>query len=144
MGAYGELLTLIKIKKENYEGHGGHYIKCRKREAMEIAILGCAITIKLSEDKKCVGGLRLGYGVVVPTPIRCHETEQSMISIETGGISAEKVGKGALGRVGPRSGWRASREFRLQLIKELGKGAVRQVVINIGSKWDVQYCVDDR
>ena len=34
---HDEILTAIKIKKESYEGFGGHYIKYGKRKAMEIA-----------------------------------------------------------------------------------------------------------
>lgn len=133
---HDELLTSIKIKKENYEGYGGHYIKYGKRGAMEIATLGCAVTVKLSEDKKHIEDLRLGYGVAAPTPIRCRETEQSVIGMETGDALAEKVGKGALSEVSPRSSWRASKEFRLQLVEELGKRAVKQAVINAGGEWD--------
>lgn len=136
MRAHDELLTSIKIKKENYEGYGGHYIKYGKRGAMEIATLGCAVTVKLGEDKKHIEDLRLGYGVAAPTPIRCRETEQSVIGMETGEALAEKVGKGALSEVSPRSSWRASKEFRLQLVEELGKRAVKQAVINAGGEWD--------
>lgn len=64
-----EVLTAIRILKENYEGFGGHYIKYGKRNAMEIATLGCAVSVKLSEDKKRVQDLRLAYGVAAPTPI---------------------------------------------------------------------------
>jgi xanthine dehydrogenase FAD-binding subunit len=51
---HDEVLTAIRIKKENYQGYGGHYIKYGKRNAMEIATLGCAVSVKLSEDKKQV------------------------------------------------------------------------------------------
>ena len=59
-----------------------------------------------------------------------------MIGMETGDALAEKVGKGALSEVSPRSSWRASKEFRLQLVEELGKRAVKQAVINAGGEWD--------
>lgn len=103
---------------------------------MEIATLGCAVTVKLSQDKKHIADLRLAYGVAAPTPIRCHETEQSVIGMELGEALAEKVGRGALLEVNPRSSWRASKEFRLQLVEELGKRAVRQAAINAGGEWD--------
>lgn len=134
--AHDELLTAIKIRKENYEGYGGHYIKYGKRGAMEIATLGCAITVKLTEDKKHIADLRLGYGVAAPTPIRCRETEKAAVGMEIGEALAEQVGKGALEEVNPRSSWRASKEFRLQLVEELGKRALKQAVINGGGEWD--------
>ena len=133
---HDEVLTAIRIKKENYQGYGGQYIKYGKRNAMEIATLGCAVSVKLTEDKKHIQDLRLGYGVAAPTPIRCHKTEGAVKGMETGEALAQAVGKGALEEVNPRSSWRASREFRLQLVEELGRRAVKQAVINAGGEWD--------
>lgn len=133
---HDEVLTAIRIKKENYQGYGGQYIKYGKRNAMEIATLGCAVSVKLTEDKKHIQDLRLAYGVAAPTPIRCHTTEESVKGMETGEALAQAVGKGALEEVNPRSSWRASREFRLQLVEELGRRAVKQAVINAGGERD--------
>ena len=133
---HDEVLTAIRIKKENYQGYGGHYIKYGKRNAMEIATLGCAVSVKLTEDKRYIQDLRLGYGVAAPTPIRCHKTEGAVKGMETGEALAQAVGKSALEEVNPRSSWRASREFRLQLVEELGRRAVKQAVINAGGEWD--------
>ena len=133
---HDEVLTAIRIKKENYQGYGGQYIKYGKRNAMEIATLGCAVSVKLTEDKRYIQDLRLGYGVAAPTPIRCHKTEGAVKGMETGEALAQAVGKGALEEVNPRSSWRASKEFRLQLVEELGKRAVRQAAINAGGEWD--------
>ena len=133
---HDEVLTAIRIKKENYQGYGGQYIKYGKRNAMEIATLGCAVSVKLTEDKKHIQDLRLAYGVAAPTPIRCHTTEEAVKGMETGEALAQAVGKGALEDVNPRSSWRASREFRLQLVEELGRRAVKQAVINAGGERD--------
>ena len=133
---HDEVLPAIRIKKENYQGYGGQYIKYGKRNAMEIATLGCAVSVKLTEDKKHIQDLRLAYGVAAPTPIRCHTTEEAVKGMETGEALAQAVGKGALEEVNPRSSWRASREFRLQLVEELGRRAVKQAVINAGGEWD--------
>ena len=133
---HDEVLTALRIKKENYQGYGGQYIKYGKRNAMEIATLGCAVSVKLTEDKKHIQDLRLAYGVAAPTPIRCHTTEEAVKGMETGEALAQAVGKGALEEVNPRSSWRASREFRLQLVEELGRRAVKQAVINAGGEWD--------
>ena len=133
---HDEVLTAIRIKKENYQGYGGQYIKYGKRNAMEIATLGCAVSVKLTEDKKHIQDLRLAYGVAAPTPIRCHTTEEAVKGMETGEALAQAVGKSALEEVNPRSSWRASREFRLQLVEELGRRAVKQAVIHAGGECD--------
>lgn len=65
-----EVCTAFRIRREDYEGWEGHYIKYGKRNAMEIATLGCAVRVKLSEDKQVIEDVRLAYGVAAPTPIR--------------------------------------------------------------------------
>ena len=67
-----EVCTAFRIRREDYEGWEGHYIKYGKRNAMEIATLGCAVRVKLSEDKQVIEDVRLAYGVAAPTPIRCR------------------------------------------------------------------------
>lgn len=133
---HSEILTAIRIKKESYEGFGGHYIKYGKRNAMEIATLGCAVTVKLTEDKKHIEQMHLAYGVAAPTPMRCFKTEEKAAGMEIGEELFETVGKGALEEVNPRSSWRASKEFRLQLVEELGKRALKQAVIYAGGEAD--------
>ena len=133
---HSEVLTAIRIRKEDYEGFGGHYIKYGKRNAMEIATLGCAVSVKLAEDKRHVADLRLAYGVAAPTPIRCGKIEAEAVGREAGEELAERIGKGALEEVNPRSSWRASKEFRLQLVEELAKRAFKQAVLNAGGEWN--------
>ncbi|WP_276852874.1 xanthine dehydrogenase subunit XdhB [Enterocloster lavalensis] len=133
---HSEVLTAIRIRKEDYEGFGGHYIKYGKRNAMEIATLGCAVSVKLAEDKRHVADLRLAYGVAAPTPIRCGKIEAEAVGCEAGEELAERIGKGALEEVNPRSSWRASKEFRLQLVEELAKRAFKQAVLNAGGEWN--------
>lgn len=126
--SHSELLTAIRITKENYQGFGGCYIKYGKRNAMEIATLGCAALVKLSPDKTHVEDLRLAYGVAAPTPVRCGRVEAAAKGMEVCGELIGFIGKGALEEVNPRTSWRASKEFRLQLVEELGKRAVMQAV----------------
>lgn len=131
-----EVLTSIRIPKESYEGFGGHYIKYGKRKAMEIATLGCACTVKLTEDKKHIEKLHIAYGVAAPTPIRCYQTEQETAGMEICEELYETVGKGVLREVNPRSSWRASKEFRLQLVEELAKRALAQAIRYAGGETD--------
>lgn len=59
-----EVMTAIRISKKDYEGYSGCYIKYGKRNAMEIATLGCACLVKLSADKKVVEDMRDRKSVV--------------------------------------------------------------------------------
>lgn len=121
------------IPKESYEGWHGQYMKYGKRKAMEIATLGCAVRVKLSEDKKRIEDVRLGFGVAAPTPIRCVKAEESLKGSLVGDEQAvETFAKTALTEVNPRTSWRASKEFRLQLIEELSKRALKEAIKKAG------------
>jgi len=134
---HDEILVAIHIAKADYEGFGGCYIKYGKRNAMEIATLGCAAMVKLSHDHKTVAELRLAYGVAGPTPLRCVNTEQAVKGAPVNAALYDVIAEGALGEVKPRTSWRASKEFRLQLVSELARRAVKQAVINAGGEADV-------
>ncbi|MDO5574593.1 MAG: xanthine dehydrogenase FAD-binding subunit XdhB [bacterium] len=130
--AHDEVAVSVRIAKKDYEGFGGHYIKYGKRNAMEIATLGCAVSVKLSEDKTCIQDMRIGYGVAAPTPIRCPKIEEQVKGMAVGEEFFTAVRKGVLEEVNPRTSWRASKEFRLQLIEELAERALRQAIVNAG------------
>ena len=126
---HAEILTAIKITRENYRGFYGHYTKYGKRNAMEIATLGCAVHVKLSADNMRISEFRLGFGVAAPTPIRCFKTEETVNGMAvTDPELYEKIQEGAVSEVTPRSSWRASREFRLQLVRELSVRTAKEAI----------------
>lgn len=128
-----EILTAILITPDNYQGYGGHYIKYAMRNAMDIATLGCVVLCKL-QDSHTIENMRLALGVAAPVPIRCMATEE----LGKGRIFTpqllEEIGKSALQEVNPRTSWRASKEFRIQLVEELSKRAFTQAFINAGGE----------
>lgn len=130
-----EVCTGFIIKKEDYEDWYGQYIKYGKRKAMEIATLGCAVRVKLSADKKTIEDVRLGYGVAGPTPLRCHAAEAHLKGKAVSDKeAAAEFAKLALTEVNPRSSWRASKEFRLQLIEELAKRGLAEAIRRAGGE----------
>ena len=132
-----EILIAIHIAQKDYLGFGGCYIKYGKRDAMEIATLGCAAMVKLTPNHTAVEELRLAYGVAAPIPMRCVNTEAAVQGAPINAELFERIAAGAVNEVKPRTSWRASKEFRLQLVSELGKRAVKQAIINAGGKADV-------
>ena len=131
---HDEILTAIRIAKEDYEGFGGHYIKYAQRNAMDIATLGCACHVKLSADKSTVEAVRLSFGVASPTPIRCGKAEAFAVGQKISSELYHGVAELAVTEVTPRTSWRASKEFRLQLVHELSKRALAQAIINAGGE----------
>lgn len=132
-----EVCTHFIIHKEAYENWHGVYMKYGKRKAMEIATLGCAVRVKLSENKKYVSDIRLGFGVAGPTPLRCIAAENLIRGAAVDDQTAvSNFARTALTEVNPRSSWRASREFRMQLIEELAKRGFYEAVRRAGGEID--------
>ena len=115
-----EVVTKFIIKKENYKGYFGYYSKYGKRNAMEIATLGCSVLVKLSSDKSTIEAVKIAYGVAAPVPSRAPSAENFA---KGKAVSDENMyvefGKKALSDMNPRDSWRASKEFREQLISDL-------------------------
>ena len=120
-----ELLVKIIIPRDNYAGYTGHYIKYAQRAAMDIATLGVSCLVKLTDDKKTVDDAALAFGVAGPVPMRSPSAEAAVRGLPVEEAIAV-IGKAALADVNPRTSWRASREFRIQLIEELSPRALRE------------------
>ncbi len=130
--AHGEILTAILVTKENYEGFSGHYIKYAMRNAMDIATLGCVAVCKINNNR--VEDFRLALGVAGPTPMRCPQTEEIAKGRLVDESLLEEIGRTAMTEVNPRTSWRASKEFRLQLIEELSKRAFMEAYRKAGGE----------
>lgn len=123
--APGELLVKIVIPHAHYQGWSGHYIKYAQRNAMDIATLGVSCLVKLSGDKSTAEDVRLAFGVAGPVPVRALEAEKTVKGLPIT-EAVEKIGPAALADVNPRTSWRASKEFRIQLVQELSGRALAE------------------
>ena len=124
----GELQTAILIRRDSYTGYQGHYIKYAMRNAMDIATTGCSVNAKLSPDGKTILDARIAYGVAGPIPMRAPSAEAAVRGRAVCAETIAAFGKAALDDVNPRTSWRASREFRLQLAEELAKRALTESI----------------
>ena len=129
------LLTGIRILKDSYQDTFGEYIKYAQRSAMDIATLGCSVNVRLSADKKTVQRLRIAFGVAAPTPIRAFSAEKAANQAKVDENLMETVASNAVLDVNPRTSWRATKEFRIQLITELARRATRSSVEKAGGKF---------
>ena len=74
--------------------------------------------------------VRIGYGVAAPTPIRCRKTEQMLKGMAADDPAIyDIIATHVEEEVHPRSSWRASKEFRVQLIREMAKRALEQAIL---------------
>ena len=115
-----EVLVKIRIPRDHYEGFTGHYFKYGKRRALEIATMGCCCLVKLAADKSTIDDIRLAFGVAAPTPMRATGAEDAVRGVSVA-EAVDKIGELAQAETHPRDSWRASKDFRLQLIGEMSR-----------------------
>ncbi|MFC1864197.1 xanthine dehydrogenase subunit XdhB [Thermodesulfobacteriota bacterium] len=128
-----EVLKAITITRENYEGFSGHYHKYAMRDAMDIATIGCAAVCKLQDD--IIKDLRIAYGVAGPVPLRCGKAEEHAIGNKFSEDLLNEISEIVIEDLNPRGSWRASKEFRLHIIKTLAVRVVEQTIIKAGGKF---------
>lgn len=128
----GELLTAILIPKESYENCFGYYIKYAMRNAMDIATIGCSVNVVLSADKKTIQRARIAYGVAGPVPMRAKTAEAALAGQPVGEAAIEVVGKEVQNDVNPRTSWRASADFRRQIISETARRGLKAAIERAG------------
>ena len=127
-----EILTEIHIRQENYHGYGFDYYKYGKRNAMEIATLGCGVAVKLNDDKTIIDDFKISYSVAAPTPRRCISLEKLMIGKDVTEETINLIKPENIEELIPRDSWRASKDFRLQLIKETGRRTASEAIRSQG------------
>ena len=126
----GDLLKSFVIRPENYTGFWASYIKYAMRGAMDIATIGCGAAIKMNGDE--VETFKLAFTVAAPTPIRCPTAEKIMVGSTISEQSLERLADAVEADVKPRTSWRASKEFRLHIIRTLAKKVTQEAVTNQG------------
>ncbi len=119
-----EVLTSFKITQENYKGFFGNYYKYAMRNAMDIATIGCAGLLKT--ENGILTDLRLTFGVAGPVPIRCPKTEKAAVGKKMNGELIDDIVRLVETDVNPRTSWRASKEFRTHIIRELTKIVIKE------------------
>ncbi|MBT4290081.1 MAG: xanthine dehydrogenase FAD-binding subunit XdhB, partial [Deltaproteobacteria bacterium] len=130
---HGEILTAFIIAPQNYQNCYGVYYKYAMRNAMDIATIGCAAICRVENNH--LAELRLSYGVAGPVPIRCFQTETMVNGKIISDQLIRDIGDSVINDVNPRTSWRASKEFRLQIISELARRVVRNAIEKAGGKF---------
>ena len=125
-----EILIKIIIRKEDYKGYKGNYIKFSNRKAMDIAMLGVSVVGFIENNK--FKDLRISLGVAAPTPVRCLKAEEFAKGIEVNMKNIIEISERALLDSKPRNSWRGSKDFREHLIKELTKRGILEVIKRAG------------
>ncbi len=127
----GDVLTSFVARPKNYQGYSACYRKYAMRGAMDIATIGCGVALQMTGEK--ISTIKIAFTVAAPTPIRCKNAEQVMLGKTLTDQNLELMAQAIIQDVMPRTSWRASKEFRLHIIKTLAKKEIRRAVINQGA-----------
>ena len=76
--------------------------------------------------------MHLAFGVAGPIPMRCPKAEEAIKGMKISDEIFDIFGRVATKEVKPRSSWRASKDFRLQLVDELSKRALKEAIKKCG------------
>ena len=105
---------------------GGAYLKFHDRHAMDMTILGVAAFMVLQPASERVQKARIALATGGPVPLRVKRAEEVLCGERLTEEGLEKAASAACEEATPRTSWRASKEYRLELIRVLTRRAVRQ------------------
>ncbi len=122
-----EILSHVSIPNPPDNSRGA-YLKLMRRNAMDLALVGVAVSLRLGGGKRVCKEARIALGAVAPTPIRALRTEEVLLNKEIDEHLAMEAGKVAAEEARPISDIRASKEYRTEMVKVLTKRAVMEAL----------------
>lgn len=121
----GEIVTGIIVPPLASDEYAA-YIKHSVRKAMDLAIVGVAVWLKMNGGK-CLD-CRIVLGAVAPTPIRAPKAEEILIGKEISDELLEEAGVAAMNSCHPISDVRASAEYRYDMVRVFTKRTVKKAL----------------
>ena len=112
----GEILTEILIPASNSQLLG-EYIKFSPREMMDLAYVGVAVALTLSEGQRKCQSVRIALGAVSPTPMRAKNAEALLLGQSLSEDLARQAGEEAARECSPISDVRSSAEYRREMVR---------------------------
>jgi CO/xanthine dehydrogenase FAD-binding subunit len=106
------------------ENSGGAYFKLMRRNAMDLALVGAAVFLRINKDKKVCQEARIALGAVAPTPMRARKAEQVLVGRAVSEETAKEAGNTARLEAKPISDIRASEAYRKDMVGVLTQRAI--------------------
>jgi carbon-monoxide dehydrogenase medium subunit len=114
------------------EQSAGAYLKLMRRNAMDLALVGVAVFLRLNRDKIRCDEARIALGAVAPTPIRAINAERALAGKGVNEESARSAGEAASEEARPITDVRATEGYRRTMVGVLTKRAILQTLKRIG------------
>lgn len=118
----GEILTSVVIPRADRRLRG-EYIKLSPRQAMDLAVVGVAVTVVIGEAGR-VESAAIALGAVAPTPIRARAAEAHLLGQVLDEDLAEAAAAIGCAECSPIDDVRSSAEYRRAMVGVLIKRAL--------------------
>jgi carbon-monoxide dehydrogenase medium subunit len=126
----GEVITEFQIPLPP-DGAASAYARVARREAMDITMVGVAVQLYCSPDRKKIKGAQIALNTVAPKPIRAKEAEQVLVGVAAGRAAFEEAGIVAAAHASPRTSFRGTAEYRREMVKVFVKRALQKALLRI-------------
>lgn len=120
--AKGEVISSITLPPRG-KNAGDCYLRFIPRTEMDIAVVGCAVSLRLDGDK--VVEARVALGAVAPTVILSEACAKAIIGTTLDDAALTALAKAAEGAAKPISDKRGTKEFRIDVAGVLARRAAK-------------------
>ncbi|MES2550764.1 MAG: xanthine dehydrogenase family protein subunit M [Pseudomonadota bacterium] len=120
--AKGEVVSGITLPPRGKNG-GDCYLRFIPRTEMDIAVVGCAVSLRLDGDK--IVEARVALGAVAPTVILSDAAAKAIIGTTLDDAALAALTKAAQAEAKPISDKRGTKEFRIEVAGVLARRAAK-------------------
>lgn len=120
--AKGEVISAVTLPPRGKNG-GDCYLRFIPRTEMDIAVVGCAVNLRLEGDR--IVEARVALGAVAPTVILSEAAAQAIIGTTLDDAALAALAKAAEGEAKPISDKRGTKEFRIDVAGVLARRAAK-------------------
>jgi len=114
----GELVVAVQVPPP-LPRSGSAYARHTLRQAMDIAVTGVAVALRLAPRGPVCADIAIALGAVAPTPVRAHAAEDLLRGQELSPDLIEQAADAAAAAAQPIGDVRASAEYRRELVRVL-------------------------
>ena len=119
-----ELFTEIRLPRVP-PSSDGVYLKYHDRQSMDMTTLGVSAFVSWDRESRVFRDVRIALASSAPVPMRARRAEAVLRGRGLAEDALEEAARAICEEANPRTSWRATREYRLELLRNLTRRAVR-------------------
>jgi carbon-monoxide dehydrogenase medium subunit len=127
--ARGEFLGEVIVPKR-LPCSGGSYLKLSPRKAMDLALVGVAVEMRLDRRGEKCERVKIALGAVAPTAIRAREAERVLLGLKVEGSLVKKAARCASEESRPISDIRGSEAYRRGMVEVMTQRAIEESLVS--------------